>query len=73
MYRFDSEHVLKSYAKQQHNFLTKLMLRRNVLVPTDTIGQHNPLVISGVAQYLLHQKTKDSIVIDSLSTEEFDF
>lgn len=72
MYRFDGEQQLKSFARQQSDFLTRLMLRRKLLTETDTIGNF-PLTISGAAQQYLKQKTVAAVVNDSLNTEEFDF
>ncbi|WP_162126636.1 transglycosylase domain-containing protein [Flavobacterium phycosphaerae] len=72
MYRFDTNRELKLFAKQQETFLTKLMLRRNVLTANDTIGNF-PLSISGPAQSFLKQKPMNTIENDSLSTGEFEF
>lgn len=72
MYRFDGEQQLKSFARQQNDFLTRLMLSRKLLSETDTIGNF-PLRISGSAQQYLKQKTVATVVNDSLNTEEFDF
>lgn len=72
MYRFDGEQQLKPFARQQNDFLTRLMLRRKLLSETDTIGNF-PLRISGSAQQYLKQKTVATVVNDSLNTEEFDF
>jgi hypothetical protein len=55
MYRFDSQQHLKPFAMQQNSFLTKLMLRRNILTENDTIGQHIPMTISGDAKFFLKQ------------------
>ncbi len=70
MSRFDEQHQLKSYAKQQNDFLTKLMLRRNIITPTDTIGLF-PVALIGPATNLL--KPKVEVIIDSTATEDFDF
>lgn len=72
MYRFDGEQQLKPFARQQNDFLTRLMLRRKLLSETDTIGNF-PLRISGSAQQYLKQKTVAAVVNDSLNTEDFDF
>ena len=72
MYRFDGEQQLKLFARQQSDFLTRLMLRRKLLTETDTIGNF-PLTISGAAQQYLKQKIVPAVVNDSLNTEEFDF
>lgn len=72
MYRFDTDHQLKPFAKQQHKFLTRLMLRRKLLTENDTIGQNQPITISGPAQFLLKQKPA-TIELDSTSIDEFEF
>jgi len=72
MYRFDGEQQLKLFARQQSDFLTRLMLRRKLLTETDTIGNF-PLTISGAAQQYLKQKIAPAVVNDSINTEEFDF
>lgn len=72
MYRFDGEQQLKPFARQQNDFLTRLMLRRKLLTETDTIG-HFPLRISGPAQQYLKQKTVPTVESDSLNIEDFDF
>jgi hypothetical protein len=72
MYRFDADHQLKSFANQQHKFLTQLMLRRKLLTENDTIGQNEPLLILGEAQYLLKKKPT-TIEHDSTSIDAFEF
>jgi hypothetical protein len=72
MYRFDSENQLKSFAKQQDAFLTRIMLRRNLINATDTIGHNLPLTISGPAQFFLKNKLGNQPPIDSTAVEDFD-
>ena len=72
MYRFDSQQNIKPFAIQQNSFLTKLMLRRNILTENDTIGQHIPITISGDAKFFLKQKTT-TIDFDSTSVNDFEF
>lgn len=71
MFRFDTQQHLKPFAVQQNTFLTKLMLRRNVLTTNDTIGNF-PLSISGQAKFFLKQKPS-TIETDSTSVDEFEF
>jgi hypothetical protein len=73
MYRFDSENQLKSFANQQDNFLTRLMLRRNLINSNDTIGHTIPLTISGPAQFFLKNKSEIKPEIDSTAIEDFGF
>jgi hypothetical protein len=71
MYRFDSENKLKAFANQQNSFLTRLMLRRNLINANDTIGQYVPLAISGPAQFFLKNKSAMKPEIDSTTVEDF--
>jgi hypothetical protein len=73
MYKFDGNQELKSSAKQENKFLTNVMLRRNVLEPNDTIGQHFPLKINGQAQFFLKNKPNTKTESDSISVEDFNF
>ncbi|MEO8233890.1 MAG: transglycosylase domain-containing protein [Flavobacterium sp.] len=72
MYQFDDEGKLKSFANKHEEFMSKLMLRRGLLTPEDTIGQQVPLSISGHARTHMKFKVQDSIAVDSLFTD-FDF
>jgi membrane peptidoglycan carboxypeptidase len=72
MYRFDENHQLKSFAKEQSNFLTKVMLRRNLITETDTIGVTSPLEIIGEAKNRLKVK-QNTTTIDSLQVDDFEF
>jgi hypothetical protein len=72
MYRFDENHQLKSFAKEQSNFLTKVMLRRNLITETDTIGVTSPLEIIGEAKNRLKVK-QNTATIDSLQVDDFEF
>ena len=72
MSRFDSENQLKSFAKQQDNFLTHLMLRRNLITTNDTTGVF-PVVVSGPAQFFLKNKTKTTVEKDSVTIDDFNF
>lgn len=71
MWQFDSSGSLKGYANEQQNFLTKLMLRRGVLTPEDTIGYKLPFTINGRSRSFLKLKAvSDSIPVDSLFIKE---
>lgn len=69
MYRFDSNREQKKFAVQQQDFLTKLMLRRQLITAEDTLGYHQPLHLSGPAQYRIKGNVTDTISIDSLKIE----
>lgn len=65
MYRFDAQQQPKAFARRQHDFLTRLMLRRNLITENDTIG-NGSLRLTGVAQMYLRQKPEtltDSIAV----------
>ena len=70
MWKFDDQGNLRSFADQQQKFLSNLMLRRGLLTSEDTIGQSNPMTVSGNARSFLNIKVQDSIPIDSLAIEE---
>lgn len=70
MARIDAQHNLKSYAKQQDDFLTRIMLRRNLISSNDTIGLFPVSIIGPATRFL---KPKVEIQIDSTATEEFNF
>ena len=72
MYQFDDQGKLKSFANKHEEFMSKLMLRRGLLMPEDTIGQQIPISISGRARTHMKFKVQDSIAVDSLFNE-FDF
>lgn len=55
MYRFDGQRNLKKFAKQQNDFLTRLMVRRNLITENDTISS-GAFEITGPAQMYLKQK-----------------
>ncbi len=74
MWQFDGEGNLRSYAKNNQNSLTNLMLRRGVLSADDTIYKSLPVIISGPAKNFIRLKVKDSTEVDSLRIdEEFEF
>ena len=73
MGRFDANQNLKSFANQQDDFLTRLLLRRNLISTNDTIGYSLPLTISGSAQFFLKHKVQNPVETDSTSVEDFSF
>ncbi len=66
MYLFDEQGNIKEKANKQQEFIKKIMLKRALLLDTDTIGQSVPVKISGLARGLLNIKLQDSIPIDSI-------
>jgi hypothetical protein len=73
MYRFDGAQQPKKFAQQQFDFLTRLMLRRQLITPNDTLGYRQPLQIIGPARERLQSKRQDTIALDSLQLEDFEF
>lgn len=73
MYRFDGTQQPKKFAQQQFDFLTRLMLRRQLITPNDTLGYRQPLQIIGPARERLQSKRQDIIALDSLQLEDFEF
>jgi hypothetical protein len=71
MYEFDTDGFLKAIENKKQTFISNLMLRRGLIMPDDTIGQHLPMAITGNARSFLKFEVKDTIQIDSIFVEEF--
>ena len=71
MYEFDTDGFLKAIENKKQTFISNLMLRRGLIMPDDTIGQHLPMAITGNARSFLKFEVKDTIQIDSTFVEEF--
>ncbi len=71
MYEFDTDGFLKAIENKKQTFISNLMLRRGLIIPDDTIGQHLPMAITGNARSFLKFEVKDTIQIDSIFVEEF--
>jgi hypothetical protein len=69
MYQFDDQGNLKANANNHQEFISKIMLRRGLLTPEDTIGNKKPIYISGFARSLLNIKLADTVVKDSIRVE----
>lgn len=69
MWKFDGEGKLKSYAVRHNEYIKKLMLRRGLLAPEDTIAQTGQVNITGPGRSRLRLKEKQ-VVMDSLEIEE---
>ncbi|WP_310557231.1 transglycosylase domain-containing protein [Flavobacterium sp.] len=70
MQQFDDLGNQKSKADRHQEFISKIMFRRGLLTPDDTIGQKTPIYISGRARHLLHLREKDTIFRDTVIVEE---
>ena len=68
MWRFEKDGTLKPFADRQFDFLTKLMVRRELLQPSDSTHRAQPIIISGLAKGFikisLDTLQQDSILID---------
>ena len=71
MYEFDTDGFLKAIENKKQTFISNLMLRRGLIMPEDTIGQHTPMEITGNARSFLKFEVKDTIQIDSIMVEDF--
>jgi membrane carboxypeptidase/penicillin-binding protein len=72
MYQFDPEGNLKSFALRRDKQLTRLMLRRKLISPEDTLF-NPPMKITGPAQFSIKKDSISLPVIDSISVENFSF
>jgi hypothetical protein len=68
MWRFGKDGNLKEFANRQFTFLTNLMLRREVLIPEDTLTS-SPLIITGPAKDFI-KITADTFLTDSIIIDE---
>jgi hypothetical protein len=67
MWRFGKDGFQKDFVGRQYHFLTDIMIRRNVLLPEDTIGLNHRFSITGPAKkFIIKSDTlvNDSIIID---------
>jgi hypothetical protein len=71
MYEFNPDGFLKAIENKKQTFISNLMLRRGLILPDDTIGQHLPMAITGNARSFLKFEIKDTIQIDTTFVEEF--
>jgi hypothetical protein len=69
MWRFGKDGNLKEFANRQFTFLTNLMLRREVLVPEDTLARSTPIIITGPAKGFI-KITADTLATDSIFIDE---
>jgi len=71
MYEFNPDGFLKTIENKKQTFISNLMLRRGLIMPDDTIGQHIPMAITGNARSYLKFEVKDTMQIDSILVDEF--
>ncbi|WP_316929939.1 biosynthetic peptidoglycan transglycosylase [Flavobacterium indicum] len=71
MWQFDATGNQKDYVVKNQNFIKNLMLKRGLLMETDTIGQSIPIQITGNARSFLKIKLVEKDTIQA--TEEIEF
>lgn len=71
MWQFDTSGNQKEYVVKNQNFIKSLMLKRGLLIETDTIGQSIPLQITGNARSFLKIKTIEQDTIQVIDEIEF--
>jgi hypothetical protein len=73
MWQFNDRGHLKSYAVRHNEYIKKIMLRRGLLVPEDTISQSGFISITGAGRSRIHIREIAPVETDSITFEEFDF
>lgn len=75
MWQFNETGNLKSHAVRNNNYIKKLMLRRGLIIPEDTIAQSGYIYVSGAARSRIRIKEQLPEEADTLEMEfeEFDF
>lgn len=75
MWQFNEQGNLKSHAVRNNNYIKKLMLRRGLLIPEDTIAQTGYIYVSGNARSRIRIKEQAPEENDSIQImfDEFDF
>lgn len=71
MWQFDATGNQKDHVVKNQNFIKNLMLKRGLLMETDTIGQSIPIQITGNARSFLKIKLVEKDTIQA--TEEIEF
>jgi len=70
MWRFGKDGELKEHVGRHFRSLAGLMIRRNVLMPEDTVGLTHHIQITGPAKNLIKVTVADSLVNDSIYLDE---
>ena len=71
MWRFNDQGELKDYAVKHNDYIKKLMLRRGLLNPEDTIAQNGHIEVTGPARSQLRIKQAVPTAQDSTAIKEF--
>lgn len=70
MWQFNDDGNLKGYAEKHNDYIKKLMLRRGLLIPEDTLAQSGKIMITGPARSRLRIKEHIPTASDSLALKE---
>lgn len=71
MWQFNDQGYLKQYAERHNDYIKKLMLRRGLLIPQDTIAQTGYVNVSGNARSYI--RIKEAVPEENDSIKETDF
>lgn len=71
MWRFNNEGNLKDYAVKHNDYIKKLMLRRGLIMPEDTIAQTGQVHVIGPARSQLKLKPQELSEQDSIAINKF--
>lgn len=71
MWRFNNEGNLKDYAVKHNDYIKKLMLRRGLIIPEDTIAQTGQVHVIGPARSQLKLKPQELSEKDSIAINKF--
>jgi membrane peptidoglycan carboxypeptidase len=71
MWLFNDDGNLKGYAGKHNDYIKKLMLRRGLLNPEDTLAQSGKINITGRARSRIRLKEQVPTASDSLAMKEF--
>ncbi|RWX00233.1 transglycosylase domain-containing protein [Flavobacterium cerinum] len=71
MWQFNDDGNLKGYAEKHNDYIKKLMMRRGLLNPEDTLAQSGKINISGRARSRIRLKEQVPTANDSLAMKEF--
>ncbi len=73
MWKFDTAGELKPYAVKHDKYIKDLMLRRGLITPEDTIGQHGQVSITGPGRSRIKLDYENIFAADSIDMDEFFF
>jgi hypothetical protein len=71
MWQFNDEGNLKPHAEKHNDYIKKLMLRRGLLTPEDTIAQSGQINVTGRARSRLRLRQQNPFENDSVAMKEF--